>query len=169
MRSPCWSPCSSSSAITTPHSSFTWCLSTLTTAHLPQMKPAPSPVKPNSTRCSQDLNLHILSQELFLVKVCDVQRTLSPAHIGHSTWHFTVLHSLQWRRCRLFLPSQQRPRLSSSSAHCRSKPSPPQPPEVPEEEAWKLQQLLWLCVLLPDLINRLNDLPKILHVRCLWY
>lgn len=77
LQRPYWSPCSSSLAITTSHNSCTCCINVLTRAHLPQMKPALSPMKPASTQCSQDLDIHILSQELFLVKVCDVLRTLS--------------------------------------------------------------------------------------------
>lgn len=46
---------------------------------------------------------------------------------------------------------------------------PEQPPWFSKEASEQLQQLLWLCVLLPVLIIRLNDIPKMPCLQCLWY
>lgn len=160
LQRPCWSRCSSSPAVTTSHSSFTWCLSTLNKAHLPQMKPMLSPMKPRSTSCTRLGHPHPLSralsgQGLWCVKDTPCLQLTLAATRGTSLCY--AAFSGEGAGCSYPASNEQGSHPTQHTAE--ASPHPQQPPDVPEEAAWKLQQLLGLSVLLPDLIIRLNDLP----------
>ena len=76
---PRWSSSSSSPVIAASHSSFAWWLSTLSRAHLPQQ------MKPANMSCSQALDIHILSQELFLWSAKDTPRLQLTLPTTHGT------------------------------------------------------------------------------------